>query len=48
MTHTYQLTGMTCGGCENKIKSNLLVLPEITAVEVSKESNSATISMAKH
>lgn len=48
MTHTYQLTGMTCGGCENKVKSNLLVLPEITAVEVSKESNSATISMAKH
>ena len=47
MTHTYQLTGMTCGGCENKVKSNLLVLPEITAVEVSKESNSATISMAK-
>ncbi|KQS42102.1 heavy metal transporter [Pedobacter sp. Leaf194] len=39
---------MTCGGCENKVKSNLLVLPEITAVEVSKESNSATISMAKH
>ncbi|RYD79607.1 MAG: heavy-metal-associated domain-containing protein [Sphingobacteriales bacterium] len=48
MTHTYQLTGMTCGGCENKVKSSLLVLPDITAVEVSKETNSATISMEKH
>lgn len=48
MTHTYQLTGMTCGGCENKVKNNLLILPEVTAVEVSKDTNSATISMDKH
>ncbi|WP_412466785.1 heavy-metal-associated domain-containing protein [Pedobacter sp. KLB.chiD] len=48
MTHTYQLTGMTCSGCENKVKSNLLVLPDVTGVEVSKETNSATISMDKH
>ncbi|MDY0905261.1 heavy-metal-associated domain-containing protein [Pedobacter sp. CFBP9032] len=48
MTHTYQLTGMTCGGCENKVKSNLLILPDVTAVEVSKDTQSATISMDKH
>ena len=48
MTHTYQLTGMTCGGCENKVKSNLLVLPDVISVEVSKDTNSATISMDKH
>lgn len=48
MTHTYQLTGMTCGGCENKVKSNLLVLPDVTSVEVSKDTNSATISMDKY
>jgi len=48
MTHTYQLTGMTCGSCENKVKSNLLVLPDVTAVEVSKDTNSATIGMDKH
>ncbi|WP_082489415.1 heavy-metal-associated domain-containing protein [Pedobacter sp. Leaf176] len=48
MTHTYQLTGMTCGGCENKVKSNLLVLPDVTSVEVSKDTNSATITMDKH
>ena len=39
---------MTCGGCENKVKSNLLVLPDVTAVEVSKDANSATIYMDKH
>ena len=48
MTHTYQLTGMTCGGCENKVKGNLLILPDVTAVEVSKDTQSATISMDKH
>ncbi|MBO9676526.1 MAG: cation transporter [Sphingobacteriaceae bacterium] len=48
MTHTYQLTGMTCGGCENKVKSYLLVLPDVTSVEVSKDTNTATISMDKH
>jgi len=48
MTHTYQLTGMTCGGCENKVKNNLLVLPNVTSVEVSKDTNSAKIGMNKH
>lgn len=48
MTHTYQLTGMTCGGCENKVKNNLLALPDVASVEVSKDANSATISMDKH
>lgn len=48
MTHTYQVTGMTCSGCENKVKSSLLVLPDVTAVEVSKDTNSAIISMDKH
>ena len=48
MTHTYQLTGMTCSGCENKVKSNLLILPDVTAVEVSKDANTATVSMDKH
>lgn len=48
MTHTYQVTGMTCSGCENKVKSSLLIVPEVTDVAVSKETNSATISMDKH
>ncbi len=48
MTHTYQLAGMTCGGCEAKVKSILLALPNVTSVEPSKETNTATISMDKH
>ena len=48
MTHTYQLTGMTCSGCEAKVKSNLLSLSDVTAVEVSKDNSTAIVSMDKH
>ena len=48
MTHTYQLTGMTCSGCEAKVKSSLLQVDHITDVEVSKEEQTATITMDQH
>jgi Cu+-exporting ATPase len=48
MKHTYNVTGMTCSGCENKVKNSLLLLPDITAVEVSKDTKSAIITMEKH
>lgn len=48
MTHTYTVTGMTCSSCEAKVKSALLKLPHVTSAEVSKETNTATISMDKH
>ena len=48
MTHTYQLTGMTCGSCEAKVKSALFSVNNVTAVEVSKDNNTATITMEKH
>lgn len=48
MTHTYNLTGMTCAGCEAKVKSNLMSLENVTGVEVSKDSHTATITMDKH
>lgn len=48
MTYTYQLTGMTCGSCEAKVKSALLSVNNVTAVEVSKDNNTATITMEKH
>jgi copper chaperone CopZ len=48
MTHTYQLTGMTCANCEAKVKTSLLSVPDITSVEVSKDNNTATIGMDKH
>ncbi len=48
MTHTYKVTGMTCSSCEAKVKGSLLLLPGVTEVEVSKEKQTATISMEKH
>ena len=48
MTHTYQLTGMTCSSCEAKVKSSLLMVENVTNAEVSKDENIATITMDKH
>jgi copper chaperone CopZ len=48
MTHTYKVTGMTCGGCEAEVKSSLLKLPNVSAAEVSAQKQSAIISMDKH
>src|SRR4051812_47847738 len=48
MTHTYQLTGMTCTSCEDKVKKALQLVDNVTQVEVSKNENSATITMSKH
>lgn len=48
MTHTYKVTGMTCSSCEAKVKSNLLSLSDVTSAVVSKDNNTATITMDKH
>ncbi len=48
MTHQYQITGMTCTGCEEKVKSALMTLENVINVEVSKEERSALITMNKH
>ena len=39
---------MTCSSCEAKVKSALLTVENVTNVAVSKEKNSATITMDKH
>lgn len=46
MTHTYQISGLTCGSCEAKVKAALLTLTDVTNVEVTR--TSATITMEKH
>lgn len=48
MTHTYNISGMTCANCEAKVKSGLLTLPDVTGAEVSKQTGTATITMSKH
>lgn len=48
MVHKYQVTGMTCSSCEAKVKSALLMVENVISVEVSKDDNSAIITMEKH
>ena len=48
MTHTYKIAGMTCGNCEANVKSSLLIVSNVTDVEVSREKGTATITMDKH
>lgn len=48
MVHEYKLTGMTCSSCEAKVKTALLTVDNVKAVEVSKADNTATITMDKH
>lgn len=48
MTHTYNISGMTCKGCVAKAKSELLKLSDITETEIQLEAPQATITMQKH
>lgn len=45
VTQTYNITGMTCGSCEARVKKNLLAVPGITGLAVSRETNEAAIDM---
>lgn len=48
MTHTYTITGLTCGSCIAKAKSALLKVGDITEANVQLPAPQATISMQKH
>jgi copper chaperone CopZ len=48
MTHTYNISGMTCGGCVAKVKSELLKLGDVTSPEVQLTAPQATITMQHH
>jgi cation transport ATPase len=48
MTHTYNITGMTCNGCVAKAKSELLKLGDVTGADVQLTAPQATITMQKH
>ena len=39
---------MTCASCEAKVKSSLLMVENVVSIEVSKDENSATITMDQH
>lgn len=48
MTHTYQITGMTCSSCVAKVKSELLKIGDITSADVQLTYPQATIAMQQH
>ncbi|MEJ7610491.1 MAG: MauE/DoxX family redox-associated membrane protein [Ferruginibacter sp.] len=48
MTHTYNITGMTCNGCVAKVKSALLKMGDITEAEVQLQAPQGKITMQNH
>lgn len=48
MTHAYQIEGMTCTNCVNKVKNQLLLMPEILSAEVTLDPPRAVITMQEH
>lgn len=47
MKKTYELTGMSCGGCLNSVKQALQQIPDIEAADVQLNPQRAVINMRK-
>ena len=48
MTHTYNITGMTCNNCKASVEKALQSIDNIESVNVNLEASNASISMSKH
>lgn len=48
MTHTYNISGMTCDGCSSKVSHLLKQLPNVTNVTIDLAKGEATVDMDKH
>lgn len=48
MTHTYHISGMTCTGCQAKVKALLEQTPGVTGVQIDLEKATAGITMSYH
>jgi copper chaperone CopZ len=48
MKHTYQVTGMTCAGCQYKVQHLLSQVSGVKNVEVDLEHHAATVEMDQH
>jgi cation transport ATPase len=48
MTHTYNISGMTCTGCQAKVQSLLSNIPHVTNVAIDLANNKADITMNEH
>ena len=48
MTHSYTVKGITCESCVAKVKSKLLMHPDVLSADVKLEGQKAVIAMQKH
>ena len=48
MTHTYNISGMTCTGCETKVKGLLSKVPGVSGVSIDLAKGQADVTMATH
>src|SRR5215207_7540701 len=48
MTHTYNVTGMTCSGCQARVQSLLSKVKGVKNVTIDLSKGEATIDMDKH
>ncbi len=48
MTHTYNITGMTCNGCKASVQKGLQSLAHVTDVSVDLQNAKATVNMSQH
>lgn len=48
MTHQYNVSGVTCGGCVTNVKKAIESVPGIITVEVKRDAPQATITMEQH
>ncbi len=48
MTHSYNITGITCGSCEKKVKNAFTKINDITNIEIDRTTGITNIHMNKH
>ncbi len=48
MTHTYNISGMTCGGCQGKVQALLSKVAGIKNIRINLQKGEASIDMDKH
>lgn len=48
MTHTYQITGMTCDGCRSHVEASLASIPGVSAAKVDLKAGEAQVTMDHH
>lgn len=48
MTHTYNISGMTCGGCKKKVQDLLSKTADIKNVDIDLAKGTATLEMSQH